>query len=117
MNSLINLTIASVSTSSTLDDIAHERNRQIAVEGWDAKHDDKHSTGAMAMAAAAYAISAVRQGNGYPLASLQHNPIQPWPFEWANKWWKPKSQRQDLIRAAALLVAEIERIDRKAVKS
>jgi len=29
-------------------------------------------------------------------------------------WWKPKGPRRDLIRAAALIVAEIERIDRRA---
>jgi hypothetical protein len=33
-----------------------------------------------------------------------------WP--WSLHWWKPKSPRRDLIRAAALIVAEIERLDR-----
>ncbi|AKQ30008.1 TPA: hypothetical protein JI225_05075 [Acinetobacter baumannii] len=28
-------------------------------------------------------------------------------------YWKPKSPRQDLVRAAALLIAEIERLDRE----
>jgi len=30
---------------------------------------------------------------------------------WAREWWKPKDRRRDLIRAAALIVAEIERLD------
>ncbi|MBV6578953.1 hypothetical protein JL978_18680, partial [Acinetobacter baumannii] len=34
-----------------------------------------------------------------------------WPF--ADTFWKPKSPRQDLVRAAALLIAEIERLDRE----
>ena len=34
----------------------------------------------------------------------------PW---WSKDWWKPKDKRRDLIRAAALIVAEIERLDRK----
>jgi hypothetical protein len=35
-----------------------------------------------------------------------------WP--WHDDWWKPKDRRRDLIRAAALIVAEIERLDRAA---
>ncbi|SUU02078.1 Uncharacterised protein [Acinetobacter baumannii] len=34
-----------------------------------------------------------------------------WP--WDDCYWKPKSPRQDLVRAAALLIAEIERLDRE----
>jgi hypothetical protein len=29
-------------------------------------------------------------------------------------WWKPKDRRRDLVRAAALIIAEIERLDRDA---
>ena len=36
-----------------------------------------------------------------------------WPASWSTDWWKPKTPRRDLVRAAALLIAEIERIDRK----
>ena len=35
-----------------------------------------------------------------------------WP--WDSGWWKPKNRRHDLVRAAALVVAEIERLDRKS---
>ncbi len=38
--------------------IVRERGRQISEEGWTAKHDDKHSDGAMAIAAACYAAQA-----------------------------------------------------------
>ena len=31
---------------------------------------------------------------------------------WGLDWLKPKSPRRDLVRAAALIVAEIERLDR-----
>jgi hypothetical protein len=34
-----------------------------------------------------------------------------WP--WSREWWKPRNSRRDLVRAAALIVAEIERVDRK----
>jgi len=34
-----------------------------------------------------------------------------WP--WDPKWWKPKDRRRDLVRAAALIIAEIDRHDRE----
>ena len=34
-----------------------------------------------------------------------------WP--WAAEWWKPKDCRRNLVRAGALILAEIERLDRK----
>jgi hypothetical protein len=43
-------------------------------------------------------------GRSYP------RPPQQWP--WLSKWWKPKDRRRDLVRAAALVIAEIERLDR-----
>jgi hypothetical protein len=36
-----------------------------------------------------------------------------WP--WDLKWWKPTTPRRDLVKAAALIVAEIERLDRAAL--
>jgi len=35
-----------------------------------------------------------------------------WPRDWA---FRPKDRRSNLVRAAALLIAEIERIDRAAI--
>ena len=37
-----------------------------------------------------------------------------WP--WDRQWWKPKSRRRNLVRAAALLIAAIERIDREQAR-
>lgn len=34
-----------------------------------------------------------------------------WP--WGAEWWKPKEPRRDLVRAGALIIAEIERLDRR----
>ena len=39
-------------------DVLGERTRQIEAEGWTPEHDDEHSTGGMAFAAAAYAAHA-----------------------------------------------------------
>lgn len=87
-------------------DVLAERRRQIEVEGWTPEHDDEHSESELALAAASYAAAA----GGY--AKGKAPPI--WPF--ALDWWKPSYGRRDLVKAAALLLAEIERIDRAAAE-
>jgi hypothetical protein len=94
---------------SVIEEIAAERERQKTVEGWTPEHDDTHKNGEMAVAAACYATVAgwaegVRESN----AILGRPPF--WPFE--TSWWKPTTSRRDLIKAAALIVAEVERLDR-----
>lgn len=110
---------------SVTDEIAAERKRQVEVEGWSAHHDDKHSQGEMALAAAWYAMNSVHYpwSDSIPVDDPRHeanglfsNEIRASHWPWDMKWWKPKDQRRDLIRAAALIVAEIERIDRETSK-
>lgn len=84
------------------DEISGERARQINTEGYAVEDDDEYASGQLAMAASAYAWSG---GTGKRLSALEL-----WP--WDGRWWKPKDSRSDLIRAAALLIAEIERQDR-----
>jgi hypothetical protein len=85
-------------------DVLAERTRQTEREGWTVEHDDAHRTGQLAQAAACYALAS----NG-SLRDDLHDEL--WP--WDQKWWKPYTARRDLVRAAALLLAEIERIDRR----
>ncbi|MEI4809251.1 hypothetical protein WA852_25165 [Pseudomonas aeruginosa] len=90
-------------------DVQAERRRQITAEGWTPEHDDEHSHGQIARAAACYALagsSAPNDGTAALLVSLA------WP--WDQQWWKPTSARRDLIKAGALILAEIERLDRAA---
>ena len=94
---------------SVIDEIAAERRRQIEVVGWSLEHDDEHDTGSLARAAACYANNAADMADGLPGDVF---PAAHWP--WDQRWWKPKGARRDLVRAAALIVAEIERLDRKA---
>jgi hypothetical protein len=93
-----------------LADIAAERRRQIDAEGWTPEHDDKHSNGEMAAAAAAYAFCAATSERYYAA-----DPLGFWP--WDASWWKPSTDRRNLIKAGALIVAEIERLDRKALNT
>jgi hypothetical protein len=84
-------------------DVVSERRRQMAVEGWTIDHDDRHALGELARAAVCYAD---------PLNTERERAPGKWP--WGAEWWKPKSRRRDLVRAAALIIAEIERLDRAA---
>ncbi|HHG5366620.1 TPA: hypothetical protein ACPWM7_003532 [Pseudomonas aeruginosa] len=91
-------------------DVQAERRRQITAEGWTPEHDDAHSHGEMARAAACYALagsSAPNDGTAALLVSLA------WP--WDEQWWKPTSARRDLVKACALALAEIERLDRAGI--
>jgi len=89
-------------------EISRERERQIEAEGWTPEHDDTHSRGEMARAAAAYAY-------GSTIGTMSRKwwfPADMWP--WSREWLKLSTPRRYLVKAAALIVAEIERIDRAA---
>ena len=86
-------------------DVISERQRQRSIEGWTSEHDDAYQNSELADAAACYAINAHNQGFSTP----EH-----WP--WAPEWWKQSGPRRDLVKAGALILAEIERIDRAAGK-
>lgn len=89
-------------------DVLAERHRQVMVEGWTPEHDDKHDGGQMAQAAAAYAYEASRSDHQRDIDRNDPSPIWPWDSE----WWKPTDRRRDLVKAAALIIAEIDRLDR-----
>jgi hypothetical protein len=84
-------------------DVLAERRRQVEQEGWSPAHDDEHGSGQIAAAAGCYAL----YSDSYPNAG---EPPPAWP--WDAQWWKPKDYRRDLVRAAALILAEVEHIDR-----
>ncbi len=91
-------------------DVQAERRRKVEAEGWTPEHDDEHSHGQMARAAACYALagsSAPNDGTAALLVSLA------WP--WDEQWWKPTTPRRDLVKACALALAEIERLDRAGI--
>jgi len=89
--------------SQAAKDVLVERQRQVDVEGWTADHDDTHASGELATAAACYALASY----GHPRRVEAF-----WPFE--QDWFRPSSRRRNLVKAAALILAEIERLDRAA---
>lgn len=85
-------------------DVLAERERQVTSEGWTPEHDDEHDDGSLSKAAACYALEGLAPGTGLGIDVMR---TWPWPGH-----WKPKDRRSNLVRAAALNLAEIERIDR-----
>lgn len=81
--------------------IAAERQRQIESEGWTPEHDDQHQYGELTLAAMCYIEAKSFQ--------FQRN-IRLWP--WDAKWWKPKDRISNLVKAGALIAAEIDRLQR-----
>lgn len=91
--------------------IAEERARQISVEGWTPKHDDQHDKADLARAAACYAVGD---------KNLQRPDEQDyWVWPWENKWWNPtpNDRVRELVKAGALIAAEIDRLHRLNTKS
>lgn len=87
--------------------IAEERNRQISAEKFSYSHDDEHTEGELAHAAACYAsnhdqLPSIKKGENYP-------PKWPW-----GGWWKPSPNNRirELQKSGALIAAEIDRLQR-----
>jgi hypothetical protein len=99
---------------SVIEEVAAERRRQIEAEGWTPEHDDQHADGQMAKAAACYAATGAIPPEKLT-AKAGDLMTRTWP--WERSWWKPRGGRKDLVRAAALIVAEIERLDRAAARN
>ena len=85
------------------DLIKQERERQIYGEGWTKEHDDKHVNNELALAAACYAVPDVFS-QGY------------WPPTWDLNWYKSTTRIRDLVKAGALIAAEIDRLRRIEIK-
>lgn len=90
--------------TQALKDVEAERKRQIEVLGRTPEADDKYQLSELPRAAACYA-SPYSNGmiDNWPWG-LDHYPVVK----------KPETHRRNLVKAAALLLAEIERIDRAA---
>lgn len=87
--------------SQAVRDIFTERDRQITEEGWTPEHDDTYTGGELANAAGCYSLHAYDRVSKAPIY---------WPFP--SEWWKPSNPRRSLIKAGALIIAELERMYR-----
>jgi len=88
------------------EEVLAERQRQVTQEKWTPAHDDNvHNEGQLAMAAACYAVAP------HDIVWPDLTPVWPWPASYDKRG--KHGERRCLVIAAALLVAEIERLDRK----
>ena len=84
--------------------ITQERRRQINSEGYSYEHDDKHNNGELAYVASCYAGRFIHSQSPLPPA---------WP--WESQHWKPSDNPiRNLIKAGALIAAEIDRLQRRS---
>lgn len=83
--------------------IAAERRRQVEEEGWTPEHDGEHAEGDLYEAAIAYLLA---------LGERDQPPPDVWP--WDSSWWKPTpgDEVRQLVKAGALIAAEIDRRQR-----
>ena len=107
--------LAHIVSSRARREVLAERMRQMSAEGYSLEHDDNHACGELAAAAACYALPvAIYTGCLTPVGPKGDLGLKfvktVWP--WPSGDLKRKSRREDLIRAAALLIAEVERLDR-----
>ena len=93
--------------------ITEERKRQIEVEGWDIERDVKvHKDGELAIAAVCYILD-VNQHQVFNHYISDFKPCELWP--WDIEWWKPTPNDpiRQLVKAGALIAAEIDRLQRQ----
>ncbi|HFQ7582825.1 TPA: hypothetical protein ACHS1O_004225 [Pseudomonas aeruginosa] len=93
-------------------DVQADRRRQVEVEGWTPEHDDGHACDEIAAFACFYAMPPAARdwdtsSTGY--GDTLGEAILP-------EGWEPKTgdRRRELVKAASLILAEIERLDRAA---
>ncbi|SAG87521.1 Phage EaD protein [Enterobacter cloacae] len=85
--------------SQALRDVAAERQRQQSTKGYSTQQDDTYIGGELAAAAISYIE---------PMEAESY-----WPADWHDDSFKPSDYRRNLVKAGALILAEIERIDRQ----
>lgn len=83
--------------------VVEERIRQVLGEGRSGDNDDLYDLGQLASAAGCYAM--------HTLAYPAGDPPPNWP--WQAQYWKPSAdRRRNLQKAGALILAELDRLDR-----
>lgn len=106
---------------SGIELIAEERQRQISEEGWTPEHDDHHADGELADATSCYALTRGRTSYNAGVR-IEIFRSSRWPF---SSFWKPRKHEgfytpeeriKELVKAGALVAAEIDRFQRLRMK-
>ena len=105
--------------SPAVRDVLAEQYRVRSQKGYTPEHDDHHTKGELAIAAACYAIHSVPaesfddKDRRLDLLRLKAGLRSQWPL---NYIYPTKERRANLVAAAQLAIAEIERLERAAAK-
>lgn len=104
-----------VEASLIMTEIYDERMRQRTAEGYTDAHDNRHTNGELAVAGACYAAQAASNCRRGAVVVVDEDPGTEDSWPWADHDGRnDHPTRRCLVIAAALLVAEIERLDRDA---
>lgn len=95
---------------ASLQSVLAERIRQIQFHCFYPEQDDEYVNGDLALAGACYAIEAAKQATETEDAMR----LVPEAWPWMAASWRPHDQRRNLVKAGALILAEIDRLDRAA---
>ena len=96
--------------------IAAERARQVQVEGWSSSHDDDHVGAELSKAAEAYLVAAWAQIKMLDWSWLCYEAARRWPWG-VNAMPELKHDPvRNLVKAGALIAAEIDRLKRAEAK-
>lgn len=102
----------------SMDLIKEERRRQILEKGYDDKRDDEQVGDELIQAAKCYLDQVSQRSHVMLFADHYNNNLnlyrdvkrpKDWPPEWTPESWNPDSPIRDLVKAAALIAAEIDR--------
>ncbi|HFU6587530.1 TPA: hypothetical protein ACGPD8_003494 [Klebsiella quasipneumoniae] len=91
--------LESYNGTKAINDVIAERQRQLTVKGFSTEQDDTYVGFQLSAAAICYIE---------PMEAENY-----WPADWYDDSFKPTDTRRNLIKAAALIIAEIERLDRQ----
>ena len=110
-------------TVVAVTELAGERAQQITEEGFAPEWDDRQDRPAdLALAAAAYAAFSAMENED----TREHHRQSLWGFvpgfsgiigqlwPWPAQWFKPGDRRRELVKAGALILAQLERLYREA---
>ena len=92
--------------------ILDERDRQRDIEKHSSVHDDGFKDVELARAAASYLLGYIYKNCSSGMLADIARSASDELFPWAESDWKPKDDIRDLVRAGALIAAEIDRLER-----